>query len=156
MLCRLHHGECSEELRKIISAAEFRRSVIIVLAGGWRFTAACLMRSFLPDTLTIWNNISSVLLPINYKKKIFEKKAYYFLKGRQRTRDCPEVGRAQSSACGVGAHLPTRGLRVNYCINQYGCRALRPPLFSPAGDPMSVYAAPTRSGRAAKAPHGAG
>ncbi|CAF4900062.1 unnamed protein product [Pieris macdunnoughi] len=91
---RIYHGECSEELFGLIPAAEFhhRTSRQNTKFHPYhldvrRSTTERFSRQFLPRTTTMWNQLPIEVFPNQFDLGSFKKRAYQFLKGRQRTRE---------------------------------------------------------------------
>ncbi|CAF4763426.1 unnamed protein product [Pieris macdunnoughi] len=91
---RIFHGECSEELFGLIPAAEFhhRTSRQNTKFHPYhldvrRSTTERFSRQFLPRTTTMWNQLPTEVFPNQFDLGSFKKRAYQFLKGRQRTRE---------------------------------------------------------------------
>ncbi|CAF4943736.1 unnamed protein product [Pieris macdunnoughi] len=91
---RIYHGECSEELFGLIPAAEFhhRTSRQNTKFHPYhldvrRSTTERFSRQFLPRTTTMWNQLPTEVFPNQFDLGSFKKRAYQFLKGRQRTRE---------------------------------------------------------------------
>ncbi|CAF4937092.1 unnamed protein product [Pieris macdunnoughi] len=91
---RIYHGECSEELFGLIPAAEFhhRTSRQNTKLHPYhldvrRSTTERFSRQFLPRTTTMWNQLPTEVFPNQFDLGSFKKRAYQFLKGRQRTRE---------------------------------------------------------------------
>ncbi|CAF4908224.1 unnamed protein product [Pieris macdunnoughi] len=89
---RIYHGECSEELFGLIPAAEFhhRTSRQNTKYHPYhldvrRSTTERFLRQFLPRTTTMWNQLPTEVFPNQFDLGSFKKRAYQFLKGRQRT-----------------------------------------------------------------------
>ncbi|GBP34667.1 hypothetical protein EVAR_31536_1 [Eumeta japonica] len=65
MFYRVHYGKCSEELFKVILAADFRHCLLAEVTtsiDGWVCTTVRFMGNFMSRTMELWNNLPSTLL----------------------------------------------------------------------------------------------
>ncbi|CAK1593568.1 unnamed protein product [Parnassius mnemosyne] len=94
---RIYHGECSEELFGLIPAAQFHHRTLRQNShyhpyhlDDWRSTTVR-FRSFHSRTTSLWNELPPANFPDRYDLGTFKKRAYTFLKGRQRICNSPGV-----------------------------------------------------------------
>lgn len=92
ILYRIYNGECSEELFGLIPATTFRqhstrRKCHPHHLDVWCSITVRFSRHFLPRTTALWNKLSPEVFPNQYDIQAFKKRAYSFLKSRQRTGD---------------------------------------------------------------------
>ncbi|CAH2235743.1 jg11402 [Pararge aegeria aegeria] len=88
---RLYNGECSEELFALRSPSLFsdrtsrrRNKFHPHHLDAWYSSTVRNIRSFLPRTCKLWNNLPSDMFPQKYNLGLFKGRINKFLKRRQR------------------------------------------------------------------------
>ncbi|GBP60585.1 hypothetical protein EVAR_50949_1 [Eumeta japonica] len=86
----LYYRERSEQVSNLISATDFRlrssrRKYHQHPLDGCHSTTVLFMRIFLLHAVAVWNDLPSAMSSTTFEKSVFKKRAYYYLKGRQRT-----------------------------------------------------------------------